>query len=129
MSPRVLFAFSGLLAGLWMIPQSGEPRALANRDDYYCATWITLRCPCEQADTLCCPRGQYGPTIYSCQAKTGSVCVDTTAGGQPLQVPCPGYYHTGTCGAAPLFSCFRGPATVIVCPQAFAGTCAPVTSE
>jgi hypothetical protein len=124
MSSRVLFAFGGFLVCFWVVSESREPRASAEQKDRDCDTIITALCPCEQKDTLCCPRGQYGPLLFSCQPKTGAICTDTTAKGDPLQVPCPGWYHVGTC-AVPAISCFRGEPTFVACPQFSAGTCAP----
>ncbi len=129
LSSRVAFFVSGLLACLSLAGAVGEPRALANKKDYRCDTIIRSFCPCtthqvEQV-TFCCPRGQYGPMLFSCQSQAGSECVDTTAGGQPLMVPCPGFLHSGTCGAAPQVSCFRMPRSDFACPADFGGTCAP----
>jgi hypothetical protein len=129
MSPRVLFAFSGFLACLWAVGQSNDQQASANLKDYYCNTVVTSLCPCDQLDTWCCPRGQYGPILYSCQPNTGATCANTDVYGAPLQAACPGFYHLGTCSTAPAITCFHGQKLQVTCQLTFSGTCAPAAPD
>lgn len=123
MTVRFLFGLSGLMASFWMFTPPPMQTASANQKDRWCDTIVTLHCPCSENGTLCCPRGQYGPMLYSCQNQTGSTCADTDVFGNPLTVTCPGFYHSGSC-VAPGITCFRSPPTMVACPTT-SGSCAP----
>lgn len=120
---RLLVAASGLLLCLSLLAESSQPTARADVKDAYCNTVFQRECPCSNVPGMgCCPYASYSNGGNTCTTPSTLTCVNTKAGGGPLEEPCISLLHISGC---PSVSCINGFQTDAQCPAFSIPTCVP----